>query len=737
MEQYFARVFTQAQMSQLPLACRRGGGACLGLHGDAVSASGALKWTVAGVPSHWGPGTFQQWLEKQGWTEFKHVTAPKHTKGKWTCVAKPAETGEGPFAYQVGEQVITITKWMRAKPVANERWHAHGSKWFTVDGKEQEEATEVMEVDRQEVPTTVPDSPTAATQNEPGNGKTASPSKHTPKRAKLESAAKPTAASGAATSKRKVCDAQNGPRGTTTWNLGGHWHGDCGYRAIAAACAARSGKSTVDIEANIETLTKSIKARCIAWLKQHREWEANWATDPTTDEDMEDGVLPKTAEEYLTALSRANRWIDGLAAQAIASCLQTDLLIFEKRNGKWKMCCRIQAEESILRDPLVLCLAEKHYATIVHDKAVMPKDWKSATPNGNFTCAAGKTASESSWLKPASVVGRASSVAGSHMRSASANASARGSSSKHTPRSCASDCGSWFKPGSVVSPKAAPVRTPKRPLQEPRAERVVQKVAKASKRPKSLAASFLSWPCPYCEVTIGGRYSSVISSKRYHAKTRHPDKPLSFLQRAPVQLITASAQIPPETDGWKCPLCDARLPKQHKEDRKRSIRDHIEKHHPDETPTSLFHRGQRGRSRAHTKVGAASRKVHRRNIKKKHPTHEVVAVTPHEKNDSGFRGCLFYCKKCLTALPKGNGASGMMTCAQKRRYIANNLKAAANRRTWWIRIQQEEPRFAASFSEAVGKSFRELDDLFKVHVITESAQRWADAKAKRAKQSAE
>ena len=182
MEQYFARVFTQAQMSQLPLACRRGGGACLGLHGDAVSASGALKWTVAGVPSHWGPGTFQQWLEKQGWTEFKHVTAPKHTKGKWTCVAKPAETGEGPFAYQVGEQVITITKWMRAKPVANERWHAHGSKWFTVDGKEQEEATEVMEVDRQEVPTTVPDSPTAATQNEPGNGKTASPSKSTPRK---------------------------------------------------------------------------------------------------------------------------------------------------------------------------------------------------------------------------------------------------------------------------------------------------------------------------------------------------------------------------------------------------------------------------------------------------------------------------------------------------------------------------------------------------------------------------
>ena len=60
MEQYFARVFTQAQASKLPLACMRGGGACLGLRDGSVTVTGALKWTVAGVPSHWGPGTFQQ-----------------------------------------------------------------------------------------------------------------------------------------------------------------------------------------------------------------------------------------------------------------------------------------------------------------------------------------------------------------------------------------------------------------------------------------------------------------------------------------------------------------------------------------------------------------------------------------------------------------------------------------------------------------------------------------------------
>ena len=43
----------------------------------------------------------------------------------------------------------------------------------------------------------------------------------------------------------------------------------------------------------------------------------------------------------------------------------------------------------------------------------MSTDWKFATPNGNATHAAGKTASEGSWFKPASVIGRASSVASS------------------------------------------------------------------------------------------------------------------------------------------------------------------------------------------------------------------------------------------------------------------------------------------------------------------------------------
>ena len=140
-----------------------------------VTVTGALKWTVAGVPSHWGPGTFQQWLEKQGWADFKHVKAGANGRD-WTCVGKPSETGEGPFAYQVGEQVITITKWTHAKPVASEVWHARGSKWFTVDGKEA--GTEVMEVDCQlEAPPTALDSPSTATQNEPENGKNASPSK--------------------------------------------------------------------------------------------------------------------------------------------------------------------------------------------------------------------------------------------------------------------------------------------------------------------------------------------------------------------------------------------------------------------------------------------------------------------------------------------------------------------------------------------------------------------------------
>ena len=92
------------------------------------------------------------------------------------------------------------------------------------------------------------------------------------KKAKLEQAAKPTASAvGPVANGRKGRETAKEPRGNATWNLGAY--GNYGFRAIAAACAAQAGKTQAKIKANVEKLTKSLKAPANAWLKQNPEWE--------------------------------------------------------------------------------------------------------------------------------------------------------------------------------------------------------------------------------------------------------------------------------------------------------------------------------------------------------------------------------------------------------------------------------------------------------------------------------
>ena len=157
------------------------------------------------------------------------------------------------------------------------------------------------------------------------------------------------------------------------------------------------------------------------------------------------------------------------------------------------------------------------------------------------------------------------------------------------------------------------------------------------------------------------------------------------------------------------------------------MKENIKSLHPKETPRTLFHHSIRGKSKAHTKIGAANLRKHR-NIRKKHPTHDVVAITPPEKNDKGMRGSLFFCKKCFCALPRGTESRKLLTCAQKRRYMKQNHKAAAKRRTWWMRLKKDEPLFARNVASGFENSFKELDELFNVHVVTGSAARWQKQK---------
>ena len=122
---------------------------------------------------------------------------------------------------------------------------------------------------------------------------------------------------------------------------------------------------------------------------------------------------------------------NGLVAQAVAKALQTDIMIFEKPDKKWKMTARLQCEDGVLRDPIVLLLHNEHYRTITSPKDI-PKSWKSATPKQVVSRGAGKSVkSFSSWLKPASVI---------HAR--------QSSNQKNT--SCSSKSQrSWLKPGKI------------------------------------------------------------------------------------------------------------------------------------------------------------------------------------------------------------------------------------------------------------------------------------------------
>lgn len=67
-------------------------------------------------------------------------------------------------------------------------------------------------------------------------------------------------------------------------------------------------------------------------------------------------------DEYLAALSRPEKCIDGLIAQAIASAIRKLLhSLGQKRGQKWKIVIGISAEETAVRGPIILLLENEHY----------------------------------------------------------------------------------------------------------------------------------------------------------------------------------------------------------------------------------------------------------------------------------------------------------------------------------------------------------------------------------------
>ena len=484
----------------------------------------------------------EKWLHDQKFTDVKHIQPPRTVGCLWTVVARPdhtPSTSESALIFQTGEAVVTVRPWTKKTPVCYESWNSRGSRWIAG-----------------EVP---PDA-----QDDTG-GVTASPEK---KKQKTEAHTQPSQGA------KRLFDDISGPRGTAIWDLGGS--GDCGYRAIAAAVASRSGKSEKEILENLPALTKTVRSKGHQWLTQNQDWRQSWALDTRANHVAEAGALPTTPDQYLEAVQRPSRWLDGHIAQAMATALQTDFLAFERQQGgKWRMSARIQAEQSKLHDPIILLLSNDHYRTI-RDHINFPPEWKKSTPKGQFQRAAGKsTASDksfSSWVKPAHVIVKHKS-----------------GSSIDKPKSSKKFDKTWLKPADSVQSKASL----KSKTNGPATECSTSCKRTGTAQPKSKVEEKHRWVCPLCdmEITVSGSRHVLRYKKNNHLRYRHKGEDLSqvpTLRPVPAPVCVVSYNLPPAAVAWKCPWCPAQLPALGSNALNAAVKLHIHTKHKGKTPKQLY-----------------------------------------------------------------------------------------------------------------------------------------------------
>ena len=317
---------------------------------------------------------------------------------------------------------------------------------------------------------------------------------------------------------------------------------------IVAAMASRSGKSEAEILENLPALAKAIRSKGHQWLKQNSDWRQSWALDTDANHVTEAGSLPTTPDQYLQAIGRPNRWLDGLVAQALATALQTDFLVFEKRQGKWKMSARIQADGSKLHDPIILLLGDNHYRTI-RDHASIPKEWKHSTPKGPFQRAAGKSTTSfksfCSWLKTAAIF-----------------ATNRPRSSIDESKSLKQLDASWFKSARSIPSHASAKNRPSTCASKPQPPN--SSAGPAGRKVK--VQDKHQWTRPLCDLKIeaSGSRHLLKYKKNNHLRYRHKGEDLSkapSLRPVPAPACVVSSTCPKQPlRGSARPWCPAQLP---------------------------------------------------------------------------------------------------------------------------------------------------------------------------------
>jgi hypothetical protein len=104
----------------------------LGLRGDANNVKDVYKWSAAGIPQSWQPGTLKTWLEQGKWTNVQYVIAPQTARGRWMFAAKPPN-GHISTSLRIcalDDTTVTIARWARGRPQYTEQKMKGFNRWL-------------------------------------------------------------------------------------------------------------------------------------------------------------------------------------------------------------------------------------------------------------------------------------------------------------------------------------------------------------------------------------------------------------------------------------------------------------------------------------------------------------------------------------------------------------------------------------------------------------------------------
>ena len=78
-----------------------------------------------------------------------------------------------------------------------------------------------------------------------------------------------------------------------------------------------------------------MQAKITAFVcKNQKLWRESWCNDKQTTKEMEGGEIPNNPEEYMEAIKRPYRWMDGLLLASSAIAQKVNIVVWQKKRGK-------------------------------------------------------------------------------------------------------------------------------------------------------------------------------------------------------------------------------------------------------------------------------------------------------------------------------------------------------------------------------------------------------------------